>query len=176
MPEYSNYLESLDPVVGALSGDEIIGASKDGDAVSLTAQQIADLGGGGGTWGSITGTLSNQTDLQTALDARQLLVNTAVAITDAASMDLTAIKHTLTTSSATRTFTISYTGDDITLIVTLNTTATVFTFPATSLCVSEGVSSGNNTCSLAGVSGDKYAIAIKKVGSDYYVVAKNFGQ
>jgi hypothetical protein len=28
-------------------------------------------GGGGGTWGSITGTLSNQTDLQTALDAKQ---------------------------------------------------------------------------------------------------------
>lgn len=27
-------------------------------------------GGGGGTWGSITGTLSNQTDLQTALDAK----------------------------------------------------------------------------------------------------------
>jgi len=28
-------------------------------------------GGGGGTWGSITGTLSNQTDLQNALDAKQ---------------------------------------------------------------------------------------------------------
>ena len=28
-------------------------------------------GGGGGTWGSITGTLSEQTDLQTALDAKQ---------------------------------------------------------------------------------------------------------
>lgn len=28
-------------------------------------------GGGGGTWGSITGTLSSQTDLQTALDAKQ---------------------------------------------------------------------------------------------------------
>ena len=27
-------------------------------------------GGGGGTWGSITGTLSDQTDLQTALDAK----------------------------------------------------------------------------------------------------------
>lgn len=28
------------------------------------------VGGGGGTWGSITGTLSNQTDLQSALDAK----------------------------------------------------------------------------------------------------------
>jgi len=27
-------------------------------------------GGGGGTWGSITGTLSNQTDLQTALNLK----------------------------------------------------------------------------------------------------------
>lgn len=30
-----------------------------------------DTGGGGGTWGSITGTLSDQTDLQSALDAKQ---------------------------------------------------------------------------------------------------------
>jgi hypothetical protein len=30
-------------------------------------------GGGGGTWGSITGTLSDQTDLQAALDAKQTL-------------------------------------------------------------------------------------------------------
>ena len=29
-----------------------------------------ETGGGGGTWGSITGTLSNQTDLQSALDAK----------------------------------------------------------------------------------------------------------
>lgn len=106
----------------------------------------------------------------------QLLVNSATALTDAASMDLTAIKHTLTTSSATRTFTDSYTGDDITLEVTLNTTASVFTFPATALCVSEGIASGDNTCSLNGVSGDKYIIARKKIGSAYYVVCKNFGQ
>jgi hypothetical protein len=55
MPEYSNYLESLDPVVGALSGDEIIGASKDGEAVSLTAQQIAGLVSGGGAVDSVNG-------------------------------------------------------------------------------------------------------------------------
>ena len=29
---------------------------------------------------------------------------------------------------------------------------------------------------LAGVSGDKYIIAIRKVGSGYYVIIKNFGQ
>ena len=31
---------------------------------------IANMGGGGGTWGSITGTLSDQTDLQNALNAK----------------------------------------------------------------------------------------------------------
>jgi hypothetical protein len=31
---------------------------------------LGNIGGGGGTWGSITGTLSNQTDLQTALNSK----------------------------------------------------------------------------------------------------------
>lgn len=89
MPEYSNYLESLDPVVGALAGTEIIGASKDGDAVSLTAQQIADLGGGsGGTVTSVTGTTNRITstggttpviDIDAAYDSAQLaLINAKV--------------------------------------------------------------------------------------------------
>jgi hypothetical protein len=42
--------------------------------VEQLARRVATLeanpGGGGGTWGSITGTLSNQTDLQAALDAK----------------------------------------------------------------------------------------------------------
>lgn len=112
----------------------------------------------------------------TGVTNKQLLVNSATALTDASSMDLTAIKHTLTTSSATRTFTITYTGDDICIEVTLNTATSTFTFPATSLCVSEGIASGDNTCVLSGSSGDKYIVAIKKVGSAYYVVSKNFGQ
>jgi hypothetical protein len=37
-------------------------------------------GGGGGTWGSITGTLSAQTDLQSALDAKQSLDSDLTAI------------------------------------------------------------------------------------------------
>lgn len=154
MPEYSNYLEGLTPVVGALSGDEIIGASKDGEAVSLTPTQIAALADASG---------------------KQDLVNAAVAITDAASMDLTAIKHTLTTASATRTFTISYTGDDISMKVILNATSSVFTFPVGALCVnSDGSASGDNTCSLAGTSGDVYVFAIKNWGSSVYtVVCKN---
>jgi hypothetical protein len=91
-----------------------------------------------------------------ALDG--ILINSAIALVDASTMDLTETKHTLASSSATRTFTITY------------------TFPAAALCVSEGVASGDNTLALSGVSGDKYIIAIKKMGSAYYVVAKNFGQ
>lgn len=115
---------------------------------------------------------------------RQRLVNmftelfdtTPAALVDAASMALSLRKHTITTSSATRTFTITYTGDEITLQVTLNATSSTFTFPATSLCISDGLSSGDNTCPLAGVSGDIYIIVVKKIGSNYRVVAKNFGQ
>lgn len=102
--------------------------------------------------------------------------NTAIPLVNAATMDLSSAKQTLTTSSVTRTFTISYIGDDITLEVILNAISSTFIFPATALCVSEGIASGDNTLSLSGVSGDKYIIGIKKIGSTYYVVSKNFGQ
>lgn len=129
-------------------------------------------GGGSGTVESVTGDGVDNTD-----PANPVITNihSATALTDAASIDLTAIKHTLTTSSS-RTFTISYTGDDITMEVTLNATSATQTFPAGSLCVSEGIATGDNTCPMAGVSGDKYMFAIKKIGSAYYVVCKNFGQ
>lgn len=133
-------------------------------------------GGGGGSFASLTGLPTDNAALAEDLGDKLNVVNTAVALTNAASMDLTASKHTLTTASATRTFTISFTGDDITLVITLNATASTLTFPATSLCVSEGDASGNNTLALSGVSGDKYVIGIKRIGSDFYVVSKNFGQ
>jgi len=107
---------------------------------------------------------------------KQSIINSAVALTDASSIDITGIKHTLASSSATRTFTISYTGDCSVIELTLSTTGTVYTFPATALCVSEGWKSGDNTLTLSGVSGDKYIITIRKIGSNYYVVGKNFGQ
>jgi hypothetical protein len=154
-------------VAGALTGTELVELVQGGVNKQSTAQDIADLASGGvssvnGRTGAVTGV--QDTD------------NSAVALVDAASMDLTAIKHTLTTSSATRTFTISYTGDEIKLKVTLNATSSTFTFPATALCVSEGTATGDNTCPLAGVSGDKYLIVISKTGSDYEVICKNLGQ
>lgn len=58
------------PAAGALSGAELVEIVQGGINKQSTAQDIADLGGGGGTWGSITGTLSSQTDLQDALDLK----------------------------------------------------------------------------------------------------------
>jgi len=101
--------------------------------------------------------------------------DTAVALVDGATIDITGPKHTLATALG-RTFTISHTGDEITLVITLSATTATMTFPATALCVSEGTASGDNTLSISGVSGDKYTVAIIKVGSAYYVACKNFGQ
>ncbi len=106
----------------------------------------------------------------------QASANAAVALVNAPTMALVATKQTLSSADAARTFTISYAGDDITIEVILANTGAVYTFPATALCVSEGIASGDNTLTLSGTSGDKYIIAIKKIGSNYYVVAKNFGQ
>jgi len=90
-------------------------------------------------------------------------------------IQLSGKKHTVVLSSAV-TITIPYTGDDITLEVTLQATEAVLTFPSNSLCVSEGTASGDNTLTLSGVSGDVYVIGIKKIGNSYRVAAKNFGQ
>lgn len=53
-----------------LSGTEVVYLVQSGSDVKATVQSIANLSGGGGTWGSITGTLSAQTDLQSALNAK----------------------------------------------------------------------------------------------------------
>ncbi|HVM73424.1 MAG TPA: hypothetical protein VMU13_00915, partial [Candidatus Paceibacterota bacterium] len=50
-------------------GQVLVGNGSGGYALTATSS-LGILGGGGGTWGSITGTLSNQTDLQTALNSK----------------------------------------------------------------------------------------------------------
>lgn len=124
----------------------------------------------------VQGGVNKQVDTSEFVSGYQKLSYSETTITDAATMDIAAIKNALTTSSATRTFTISYTGDYILMKVILNAASSTFTFPATALCVSEGVASGDNTCGLSGTSGDLYIIAIEKVGSLYFVACKNFGQ
>ncbi len=97
-------------------------------------------------------------------------------IEDGTTIDVADAKSTLETSETAITADISYAGDDATIELTLNGTALDITFPATALCVAEGVASGDNVLSLSGTSGDKYIIGIKVIGANYYVVSKNFGQ
>jgi len=70
-----NVTYGTSPKIHFGSGDQItpwIEAPSDGSTYGRKdgAWEIVSGGGGGGTWGSITGTLSNQTDLQNALDAK----------------------------------------------------------------------------------------------------------
>lgn len=52
-----------------LSGGEVLYVVQGGADRQVSAQDVANLGGGA-SWGAITGTLSSQTDLQSALDAK----------------------------------------------------------------------------------------------------------
>lgn len=100
----------------------------------------------------------------------------AVALDDAATIDITGPKHTLTTASS-RTFTISHLGDCIIIDMTLSATSATPIFPATSLCYYNGTASGDNTLPITGaVSGDHIMIGILKFGSNYRVTAINIGQ
>ncbi len=102
----------------------------------------------------------------------------AFALTDGASITLTAAKHTLTTDEATITFTDSFTGDFLGIEITLSgITGATWTLPANSLGAYNGVATGTNNIVIAGaVSGDKIIISRWKCGSNYYYVAFNFGQ
>ena len=76
-------------------------------------QKPGSGGVGGGTWGSITGTLSNQTDLQNALNLKYDASNPAGYITSSALSGYTPTSRTITINGATqdlssnRTWTIS---------------------------------------------------------------------
>src|SRR5688572_5175375 len=102
----------------------------------------------------------------------QKVTNSSTVIEDETSISVTSIKETLETAEAAVTVDISYLGDDSTIELTLNATSSTLTFPSGTLCVSEGIASGDNLLALSGVSGDKYIIGIKKFGTSYYVVAK----
>ncbi len=68
------------------SATKIIGATRKGtDAWTTGTTDPAAGGGGASEWGAITGTLSDQTDLQEALDAKAT-VNTPVTLTEATTL------------------------------------------------------------------------------------------
>lgn len=83
-----------------------LGIGTNGHCLTVSAGApawAACSGGGGGTWGTITGTLSAQTDLQTALDAKQPLDADLTAVAGLASAGLVA--RTGTGTAAARTIT-----------------------------------------------------------------------
>lgn len=65
--------------------------------------EISSSAGGGGTWGSIIGTLSNQTDLQAALDAKQNSLG-FTPVTNARTLTINGVTYDLT---ANRSWTVS---------------------------------------------------------------------
>lgn len=60
------------------------------------------VGGGGGTWGSITGTLSDQTDLQSALSAKVSIAPRVVAASNATSITPNTDNADITTQANTQ--------------------------------------------------------------------------
>ena len=70
----ASHIKNLPEVVNRVGfGSMLKDAPKDGLIYARQNRQWVEVtpGGGGGTWGSITGTLSDQTDLQSALNAKQ---------------------------------------------------------------------------------------------------------
>jgi hypothetical protein len=72
------------PLAETLTGNELLPVVQDGNTVQSTVQQVVNLVGNTATWGDIHGTLSNQTDLQTALDGKYSTSNPAGYITASA--------------------------------------------------------------------------------------------
>jgi hypothetical protein len=116
----------------------------------------------------------------TLLAAKQSLVNAASALSDGAAITLSSIKHTLSTTQATITFTDTYTGDFLSVEVTFNTTEATWTFPTGSKTVyineAGTATTSTTTIVIAGAtSGDKLVLSRGLWGSAYYYVVKNFG-
>lgn len=98
------------------------------------------------------------------------------ALTDAGSIAITSDKHTLSSSQTAISWSYTFTGDEMKILITLSVTDAEYTFPNGTLCVFDGDSTGNNIMDLFGVSGDKYLLIVTKFGSNYVAVCKNIGQ
>lgn len=166
---------SFTPAGGLSSTDvqaaivELAGAGGVGSA-STTAEGIIEL--------LTQGEMNNGTDALRAATAETVKNRdgAVTALTPGSSVAISSDKCTLATSAATVTFSITHTGDDMQVNVTLSATSATYTFPSGSLCVVNGIASGDNTAGITGVSGDLHVICIRKMGSTYQVVIKNFGQ
>ena len=146
----------------------------------------ATIAGGGGTWGSITGTLSNQTDLQSALNAKQGIVTLTTTGTSGAatfsgnvlnipnyagaSGTLRSVQNFVATANQT-TFTISggYTVGQLDVFLNgVRLTAVDYTASnGTTVVLAEGVLAGDiiDVLSYVGLTG--YITASTKSWFDY---------
>lgn len=102
------YVNALDYTIQVITNEdgEIVVTTDNNSTISAATQ--SEVNAGGGTWGSITGTISDQTDLNSALyNARASSVVSASSITpDVDSYDLfevTALSQTLTVNAPTGT-------------------------------------------------------------------------
>lgn len=78
----SKKISELTALPSNVANDDLIEIVRAGVNYKGTGSQLPS--GGGGAWGSITGTLSDQTDLQNALNAKQKVIQVAFSDVDTA--------------------------------------------------------------------------------------------
>jgi len=108
-----------DIAINLTNENTLVSITDDNIVLSLTNQNVAQIVvagsvvGGGSSWGDITGTLSNQTDLQSALDAKQATGNYITALTgDVTATGPGSVAATLSTTGVSA---ASYTNANITV-------------------------------------------------------------
>lgn len=118
------------------------------------------------------------TDVQSAIEVlgNANIDRASSALTDSSTIAITGTKHTLTSAEAAVTWSYTFTGEEMKVLITLNLDAADYTFPSGTLCIVDGDATGDNTAPLFGISGDKYLLVITKFESAYVAVVKNIGQ
>jgi hypothetical protein len=111
---WGDWRPNLTPHTGNLQPTDLIECTMMSGAVPTNtvitgAQIIAAASGGSATWGGITGTLSAQTDLQSALD-NKVPYTGATADVNLGSHDLTATQGTFATGGSSDTLTVNHTS------------------------------------------------------------------
>jgi len=134
-----NNVQPLDELLTALSDLSFSGNESLYLRVNSTADAFefaAASGGGGGVWGSITGTLSSQTDLQNALNAKANL--TGAAFTGAVSV---------TTSGSGTTLDLTNSGSGTTLNIANSGSGSLLVVDSTKFVVTNAGNTGIGTAS-----------------------------